>query len=772
MIKFSIIIPTYNTGKILKRAVESVLNQKKGDFQKEILLIDDCSTDDTYSVLENYKRYDFVKIFKTEKNDGPGTARNIGIQHSTGNWIIFMDSDDYLKEDALIKLEEFIKNSDSDLIAYNWEFHKENNSKKIKEGRYDFKSLNKSKFDLVKYYLSLGMDGSVIYTAFKSDLIKKNNLKFHSSYHEDVDFIFKSYLVAEKIEILKEPIYVKYNRKNSIMNTFSKKHIDGFFRAFKEIYNFVFIEKNNFSHTEIEELKKYFYTGIIGIVAVKVRDIWQNKYIKESEKKDYYLYLYEHFKDLENEILKDIQKPALTTKYSMIFDFFIKTMEKKPSSFEKDINQFMNEIIKKSWSCYDLHHSIFFAPDEIRTCCKRFFYDGKMKGDVVLLKGEDINLESILNKKKEIHIEINRNEFEECKGCPFLEFKDWGEISLEKVEYISLEYHSVCNMKCSYCSDLYNGGEKATYDYKSLLDNIFKNNLYQLKTIAWGGGEPTLDKNFDNLLKKIVNNSPNAVIRIFTNATKFSEKLAQLLKTKRVYVITSIDAGTQETFKSVRKNSSFDKVFENLKKYASVSPENIIIKYIILENNSSLEELKSFVEKVKEYELENCNFQISFNFKKEFVDEDSLFSISVLYGLLLKAKCKWIFLDDLLRQRLNVNSEIFKKLKDKLSDIGLEDIIFDPNLYKSIVIWGAGFQTSRLIEKSISLKKANIDYIVDETPSKIGTKFMNIEIKHPQNLLKENKPVLISAVQSSPIILKKFFEKGLKEKDLIKELVL
>ncbi len=767
MIKFSIIIPTYNTGDILDKAINSILNQKGGNFEKEVLIIDDCSTDNTYSILQKYNRYDFIKVFKTNKNMGPGIARNIGIENSTGNWILFLDSDDYLKEDALTKLEQFISKSDFDLIAYNWQSHKENK----KEGRYDLKSLQKNKFELIKDYISLGMDGSVIYTAFKNDLIKSKNLKFRSLYHEDVDFIFKSYFFAEKIGVLYKPIYVKYDRANSIMNSFSEKHIDGFFRAFKEIYNFLFLKNCNFSDSKTEELKKYFYTGIIGIVAVKVRDIWRNKNLKKTEKKKYYRYLFLSFKNLENELLKEIPIPDLNTKYFMIFNSFINIMEKNNNFIEK-IDSFMKDIIKKSWSCYDLHHSIFFAPEEIRTCCKRFFYKGKMKGDVSLIKGENINLKKILDRKKEIHTEINRNEFEDCKGCPFLEFKDWGEIETEKIEYISLEYHSICNMRCIYCSDLYNGGKKAVYDYQSILNELFKKNLYKLRTVAWGGGEPTLDKNFDNLLEKIVSNAPNSVIRIFTNATKFSHKLADLLKTKKIYIITSIDAGTDKTFKEIRKNSKFDTVFENLKRYASISPENIIIKYIILEENNNLDEILYFVKKIKEYKLENCNFQISFNFKKDFIDENSLFSISALYGYLLKAKCKWIFLDDLLRQRLYLNKEIFNKLKRRLFEIGLKDIMFDPNLYESIVIWGAGFQTSRLLEKSISLQKANIEYIIDETPSKIGKKFMDFDIKDPQNLLKEEKPVLISAVQNSPIILKRFFEKGLKEENLIKELVL
>ena len=118
----------------------------------------------------------------------------------------------------------------------------------------------------------------------------------------------------------------------------------------------------------------------------------------------------------------------------------------------------------------------------------------------------------------------------------------------------------------------------------------------------WGGGEPTLDKNFKNVVRNNKIASPKIYHRVFTNSVVFKEPIKEFLEQELIKVVTSIDAGTPETFKAVRGKDKFFDVFANLKKY-SEKPGRVTVKYILTEGNSSEEELEKFVEHCIKYNL-------------------------------------------------------------------------------------------------------------------------------------------------------------------------
>ncbi|WP_172413503.1 glycosyltransferase [Lebetimonas natsushimae] len=766
--KFSIIIPTYNSEKTIARSIISVLNQTYNNL--EIIIVDDCSIDNTLNIVKNIKDYR-IKIYKTNINSGPGIARNIGIEKSEGDWILFLDSDDELENFAISELHNFIKENNlknNDIIAYNWKFINKNIQKF--EGRYDFNSLKKEKIELIKDFISLGMDGSVIYTLFPTYLLKYNNIKFENGYHEDIYFIFQAYVKAQKIHILDKKIYKKFNRSNSIINTISKKHIDDYFKSFIKIYEFLKKEKI-FS----QNIKKHYIIGIINIIAVEILNIYRNC-VKETEQIKLYKYLYEKILQVESllsiNLKKKIQTIHKNTKYFMIVNYFLNNIDKQITK----INKFLKDISKKSWSCYDLHNSLFLSYNEIRTCCKRFFDNGKMKGDIVLLNAnkENITPENILKAKQNLYYKINRDEAEECKNCPFLEFKEWGYIDKLNVEHLSLEYHSICNMKCIYCSEIYYGGEKPKYNVKQLIQGLYENNsLKKIKSIVWGGGEPTLDKNFLEILNFIIKKFPKIKPIIITNATKYVPEICNFLKENKIRITTSIDAGIEKTFFYIRNSKSFYKIFNNLQKYSKCDNDgNITIKYIILDENKDLNNIKNFVNLINKYNLIKNNFQISFNFKKEIVDIDSIVAIIILYTLLKQHGANIVFLDDLLRQRLKIDDNKYNELIKKLKNYGYDEFLFNPNLYKKVIIWGAGVQTKQLLTNSYLIKKTEIAYIVDDTSSKIGKNFFGYPVYSSNKLVDDNYPIIISASQNTPLIIKKFNKLGINKNRLIEKVII
>lgn len=115
----SLIITTYNYGHFLERAMRSALDQSLQKDAYEVIVIDDASTDHTSQVLNNYQ--DDVRIFRFEKNTGLSAARNEGIRKAKGQFIVFLDADDYIQKDMLYLQKMFLEHNNSiDAVAVDY----------------------------------------------------------------------------------------------------------------------------------------------------------------------------------------------------------------------------------------------------------------------------------------------------------------------------------------------------------------------------------------------------------------------------------------------------------------------------------------------------------------------------------------------------------------------------------------------------------------------------------------------------------------------------
>src|SRR5690554_6730418 len=114
MIKISIIIPVYNVEEYLPRCIDSVLIQR--NIQFEVVLVNDGSTDSSGLICDEYAQADNrVKVFH-QLNSGVSSARNLGIENATGEWICFVDADDWIEPDSLEKILNINDNRESDFI--------------------------------------------------------------------------------------------------------------------------------------------------------------------------------------------------------------------------------------------------------------------------------------------------------------------------------------------------------------------------------------------------------------------------------------------------------------------------------------------------------------------------------------------------------------------------------------------------------------------------------------------------------------------------------
>tara|TARA_B100000989_G_scaffold298400_1_gene287538 strand:+ start:30649 stop:31947 length:1299 start_codon:yes stop_codon:yes gene_type:complete len=404
-------------------------------------------------------------------------------------------------------------------------------------------------------------------------------------------------------------------------------------------------------------------------------------------------------------------------------------------------------------TCKDLEESLYIAPNEIRSCCQRFFYEGKMRGDAKLIdikEGVTPTNADLKKAREKMFDEIQEDKNEDCKGCPFIKKTKDKPVINSNISHLSIEHHSVCNLRCNYCSEIYWGGKKSKYNVVEFISYLSRSNsLDDCNKVVWGGGEPTLDKSFEQILEEIhAYANPKTYHRVFTNSVRISDPIIKFLKKGLIKITTSIDAGTPEKFKLVRGRPKFLNVFENLQKYASVDPNKVTIKYIFTEENKDEKELEAFIENCIKYNLDKCNYQISVNFKKEKFDFEFLKSIAFLFTKLQKNNIEKVFLDDHIMLRFSsLNKDELEKFNMYLQSHDLLNIVLNASKVQNLIIFGAGKIAGEIIKKTNFFKNLQNFDIVDSDKNKIGKKIYNKEIKSPSILKQDDRKIFIASAQ-------------------------
>ncbi|TCP95523.1 glycosyltransferase involved in cell wall biosynthesis [Cricetibacter osteomyelitidis] len=170
----SIIMPTYNAYEYLNDAIQSILKQSYTHW--ELIIVDDCSTDDTLKLIDSYSDTR-IRVFKNNKNSGPAYSRNVGLENASGKYVTFLDSDDFISPDKLKEQLNFMLANDLDMSHGNYYFCdlSGNNIKKIITDEYiDYSCLLK------------GNQFKIMTVLIKRERIK--DLRFPLIKHEDYAF--------------------------------------------------------------------------------------------------------------------------------------------------------------------------------------------------------------------------------------------------------------------------------------------------------------------------------------------------------------------------------------------------------------------------------------------------------------------------------------------------------------------------------------------------------------------------------------------------------
>ncbi len=279
-LKISVIMPIYNAGKYLKNTLDSIINQTIGFENIELILVDDCSTDNSRDIVEEYSsKYSNIKPIFLEENTGcPGIPRNIGIENATSDYIMFIDNDDeYLPEICNTLYNTLISENADIVVCDNIET----------EGNTVF-TFSIDSCRVVRGKEIVYFDNVYIWNCiFKRSIILDNNISFIDGIYEDGIFTLEYYLHSKKLVYLND--FVGYNhisRKNSLSEVTFDLSIEviNSFDIFVKILN-----DNNC------DLTRFFKPDIQGM-------IWRATVLGEDGNKEEIKEVLSHLYDFERKI--------------------------------------------------------------------------------------------------------------------------------------------------------------------------------------------------------------------------------------------------------------------------------------------------------------------------------------------------------------------------------------------------------------------------------------------------------------------------------------
>ncbi|VBB44605.1 Glycosyl transferase, family 2/glycosyl transferase family 8 [uncultured Paludibacter sp.] len=257
---FSIIIPVYNVEKYLRECLDSVLMQNYTEF--EVICVNDGSTDKSLNILNEYKTKYNNLIVIDKKNSGTAAARNEGMRAAKGEYIWFVDSDDWILPDALSVLDEKLKANHPEILCFNGKLKYESNGKEEEDTGVTENNLNGW-----EYYNKYALTSRkfhfvcVVLRLYKREFLLKNNLFFESGIaHEDNLWVPKVMYYTNSVDCIPHTLYVYRIRSGSKMQTFSEEKIFDIIKVANKLSDF-FIPKADIDKTTVyREIAGEYFT--------------------------------------------------------------------------------------------------------------------------------------------------------------------------------------------------------------------------------------------------------------------------------------------------------------------------------------------------------------------------------------------------------------------------------------------------------------------------------------------------------------------------------
>lgn len=211
--KVSIIVPVYRAEKYVSKCIDSILNQTYPNW--ELILVDDGSPDNSGSICDEYAAKDSrIRVFHKE-NGGVSSARNIGIENAVGNWLMFVDADDWLSTEAISSCMPFF--DENEIIRFSVSVIR--NEKNYGPSMYELKDMPREKY--ISRIVSIDTILGVVGGLYRKELFDNNRIRFDTSLicGEDWLVLLECVLHANQISFIIQPLYY-YSRINETSATF------------------------------------------------------------------------------------------------------------------------------------------------------------------------------------------------------------------------------------------------------------------------------------------------------------------------------------------------------------------------------------------------------------------------------------------------------------------------------------------------------------------------------------------------------------------------
>ena len=337
MPKVSIIIPVYNVEKYLRQCLDSVVNQTLKDI--EIICVNDCSPDNSLAILQEYANKDNrIKIIDLKENGGLGNARNVALPMVTSNYVMFLDSDDWLELNACEFAYKQIAENNNDFSIFSlYEFFEKNNIKKQNNEKIKpFLDIsNKKQFnadDINSFFLG---NCECWYKIYNTEFLIKNKIYFTRGAYEDQTFNCMIYNLANSISVLNIPLYNYRIRSGSITTQVST--FDDYINAKLKAFDYIIKLQDSVRKSK---LLKYWIIAIINYTW-----FYFNKFIHKN-------------KNYENGFYKKIRE---------LFIFINDKYSIKELNKEIDYKNFILIIENKNYLIYKLKKIFFISLLSMRT---------------------------------------------------------------------------------------------------------------------------------------------------------------------------------------------------------------------------------------------------------------------------------------------------------------------------------------------------------------------------------------------------------------------
>ena len=264
MPKVSVIVPFYNVENYIEKCLNSLVNQTLEEIQ--IILVNDGSKDKSVDIVKDFlNRYPEKILYLEKENGGLSDARNFGIPYAKGEYIAFLDSDDYVEKDIYENMYDIAKKENSDMVECDFYWVYPHKMKQDIGEIYDGKKEMLEKIRVVAWNKLI-----------RRELIQKININFPKGYrYEDVEFTYKLVPFLEKVSFVKKPMIYYMQRLESISNSQNERNIE----IFDVLDNVISFYKEKDIYNEYKNILEYLYvryafcSSLLRMVKIKNKEI-------------------------------------------------------------------------------------------------------------------------------------------------------------------------------------------------------------------------------------------------------------------------------------------------------------------------------------------------------------------------------------------------------------------------------------------------------------------------------------------------------------------